>query len=133
MRGLLLALSLSFALPVHAVDPTNPEALCDRFLKSDDKTACVKKVKTMDLDWYAASVCDLIDDDDAMMACWKKIDGRSYSPADLAGCSDADMSDSDRVNCLIKISRRTVDRKRSPASDAPKKSMPVYQPLKIGK
>lgn len=131
MRGLLLALSLCFALPALAVEPTNPEALCDRFLKPGDKASCAKKVKAMDLDWYAASVCNLIDDDDEMMNCWGKIDGRSYSPADLAGCSDADMSDADRVNCLMKISKRQAPdtKQRAPANS----TKPVYQPLKIKK
>lgn len=109
-----------------AIEPINPESLCERFLKPADQSACVQRAKSMDLDWYAVSICNKIDDDDAFTDCWKKINGRSYSVPQLASCADETMTNSKRLQCLMKSESRGKS-ERSPASI--KKEKPIYQPL----
>lgn len=133
MIALLFALlsTSSMAGSPPVVEPINPDSLCERFLKESDQAACLKKTKKMDLDWYAVSVCNRIEDDDVFMDCLKKIDGKGYAPAALASCAGEDVKDEARTGCLMKIG--TLESKRAPASGAKPSAKPVYQPLKIGK
>lgn len=131
----MILLSLFLSWQVSAVEPINPEALCDRFIKPTEREACVKRARTMDLDWYAVSVCHMVDDDDVFNDCWKKISGRAYSPAALEACAVDGLEDPARVACLTKAAAAR-SASRSPASSGGKRSpaaKPVYQPLKIGK
>lgn len=114
-----------------AVEPVNPESLCERFLKPAEQANCLKRAKSMDLDWYAVSICDKIEDDDTLLDCWSKINGRTYSPASLASCAGDDLKDQDRIGCLIKTGSGASG--RAPASGAAPPAKPAYQPLKIGK
>lgn len=83
-----------------ALEPQNPVALCDRFIKPTDQKDCQKKAAKMDLDWYASSVCGLMQDDHEVMTCWQKIQGKQFSVQALEKCRDASMKDSDRLSCL---------------------------------
>jgi hypothetical protein len=124
---------IAFSLQASAVDPVNPESLCDRFIKPTEKTACERSAKSLDLDWYAASVCNLVNDDQEFLNCWKKIDGQSYSPSDLASCAESDIKDTDRTLCLIRLGKLASSQGRLPSSLTGKKKVPVYQELKIKK
>lgn len=127
-----MLMALLFAAQVFAVEPVNPEGVCDRFIGEADQAACLKRAKSMDLDWYAVAVCNLVDDDDAFNDCWKKIDGRSFAPRALEKCAAADLEDEARVTCLTKVNAAPT-KDRAPASGGAKVSTkPVYQPLKIG-
>ncbi|MBX2986876.1 MAG: hypothetical protein KF802_03175 [Bdellovibrionaceae bacterium] len=134
MKKLLLALLLSsFALPAAAIDAVNPETLCERFLKDADRQSCRQQAKKLDLDWYAASVCALVDSDSEFMSCWQDVNGRHYSPPDLVECVTEDMADSERRDCLKRISLKNAKRDRLPAS-SPAAKKPVkkeYQDMKI--
>lgn len=123
------------AFPPASVEPVNPEGMCERFLKPTDQADCLKRAKTLDLDWYAAGVCDKVDDDDRFTACWKAIAGKEYEPRALAACAADGLADDPRIDCLKKAGTREAlaaggktAPKRLPAS---KKDGRVYQPLEI--
>ncbi|HRO67393.1 MAG TPA: hypothetical protein PL182_07505 [Pseudobdellovibrionaceae bacterium] len=119
---ILLCSSSAFAKPAAALNPVEPSTLCERFIREKDKGRCQEKAKVMDLDWYAATVCDLIESDDQFLRCWSDVDGKIYSPPDLVDCASDDLTDEARRACLVKISLKTAPSSRIPAS--------IYQPLK---
>lgn len=83
-----------------SLEPQNPIALCERFIKPTDQKDCEKKAGKMDLDWYASSVCGLMQDDHEVLACWEKIQKRTFTMDSLEKCRDVELSDSARLACL---------------------------------
>lgn len=116
-------------LSALALEPVNPVSLCDRFIKDTDIARCQAQAKKLDLDWYAATVCGQMDDDQEFLNCWKKIGGMSFSPQKMENCAKEDLSDSQRLSCL----QATRDEVRPAKSRRPaaKTAAPVYQPLEI--
>jgi hypothetical protein len=118
----LLALSLIPLLAI-AVTPSNPTALCDRFVADKDQKLCEDRVAKDKVDWYAATACGLAQDDGQFWKCWDQIKGASFNPAALEKCADDNaMKDAERVSCIDKARLG-----RTPASSS------EFQPLKIGK
>lgn len=137
-----------------ALEPNNPTSLCDRYVGDQDKTACLKKVSNMDLDWYAASACSLQQDDGQFTKCLDEIKSASFSPEALELCAkNPESTDSVRLGCLKKIKNKNYTRAqikscsesgnsgaiekclsqetpRTPASSAPQG---IYQSLEIQK
>ena len=104
-----------------AIEPVNPHTLCERFVGEDDQKSCDARMKKDDVDWYAATVCSLMQDDTQFWNCWDKIKGASFNPDAVEKCADdSAMKDAERVACIDKARVG-----RNPASE--------FQPLKIGK
>lgn len=115
------------AKPAGALNPMSPATLCDRFIADRDKKTCELKAEKLDLDWYAATVCNLLESDDQFMRCWAEVDGKVFSPPDLIECVSDDLLDEARRDCLNRVSLRTAAPGRVPASQRSKKSSPMFQ------
>lgn len=123
---LLIPLML-LAFEVHGLEPASPSTACERFIKSEDRESCLNKASKLNVDSYAVGVCELLEDDDQITKCWKTIDGKMFSPAQLKKCEAKDMTDADRLNCLKKVALATKpDGTRTPASTA-KPNSSIYQ------
>ncbi len=108
-----------------AIEPINPHSLCERFVGEDDQKSCDARMKNDDVDWYAATVCSLVQDDQQFWSCWDKIKGVRFNPAQLDLCADDQkLKDSERIDCLTKAQLTRV-----PASEKP--AAGEFQPLKI--
>lgn len=119
----LLALSLIPLLAI-AVSPSNPTALCDRFVAEKDQKACEDKMAKDKVDWYAATACGMTQDDAQFWKCWDQIKNNKFSPTALEKCSnDTGMKDDARITCIDKARLE-----RNPASTEGE-----FQPLKVGK
>lgn len=124
-----------FAKYAAALNPVEPSTLCERFIQKKEKRNCEEQAKKLDLDWYAATVCDLIESDTQFLKCWADVDGKIFSPPDLIDCASDDLQDEERRSCLQKTSLRVQASDRSPASQTKKrlKNPSGYQPLEVKK
>lgn len=106
-----------------ALEPNNPKGLCDRFINDKDIEKCQERTKQEDVDWYAATVCNLQTENESFWNCWDSIKGKSFNPALLDHCSeDKDLDDSKRLTCLKSaITERSPETKNSPNK--------IFQPL----
>ncbi len=96
----LLAIA-SVPLIAWALEPANPSGFCDRFIGEEDIATCKKKTEADDVDWYAATVCNLQTEDKAFWICWDSIKGRAFSPQALEKCGeDSAMDDLQRQKCV---------------------------------
>ncbi|PIS10794.1 MAG: hypothetical protein COT73_07360 [Bdellovibrio sp. CG10_big_fil_rev_8_21_14_0_10_47_8] len=82
-----------------ALEPQNPEGLCDRFLGEKEKTSCLAKIKKMQPDWYLASTCAKQFDDKSFYECLDLNQVTLFSPKKLEAC-EASMDDTDRIKCI---------------------------------
>lgn len=125
------ALPLLFALTgassalaeAPALDPAEPSAGCERFVSPLEADDCRALLKKLDLDWYAAAICTRMDEDEAYLACLKKIDGRLAAPAKVSSCLADSLGDAERARCLesglgANTSSRQPAAKGTPALEA---------------
>lgn len=114
MIQLILKTHLAFLLiPLLtlAIEPTNPTALCDRFLGDKDKATCMLKTSKDSLDWYASSACSLQQDDKNFMNCLDEIRGASFNPEALELCAkSSEISDDSRLSCIKKVKNKDYTR-----------------------
>ncbi|AHZ84857.1 hypothetical protein [Bdellovibrio bacteriovorus] len=125
MKLVLHSLVLIACVPLIAIalEPTNPAGFCERFIGEKEINECHERTKSENVDWYAATVCHLQQDDKAFWACWDSIQGQSYNPAELSKCGEnTEASDTQRQSCID-----AARGGRKPASVAP------FQPLKLKK
>lgn len=111
-------------LIAFAIEPANPQSFCDRFLAEKDTQACIAKTQKEEVDWYAASICQMQKEDSAFWSCWDSIKGKSFNPTALKKCAKEDSSDLERQSCIS-----ASDKARKPASS----DKDLFQPLKIHK
>lgn len=132
---MLLGTAPALAKLAAALNPVEPSTLCERFIQKKDKKNCEDQAKKLDLDWYAATVCDLIENDTQFLKCWAEVDGKIFSPPDLIDCVSDDLQDDERRSCLQKTSLKVQASDRSPASQSKKrlKDLSGYQPLEVKK
>lgn len=117
------ALVVCIPLVALALEPTNPQGFCDRFIAEKDISLCQKRTNE-EVDWYAATVCHLQKEDSAFWSCWDSIKGKSFNPQALEKCGeDKDLSDNQRQACI-----NGADKGRKPASFIP--NLP-FQKLEI--
>lgn len=131
----LLLVIFNITEPAAALNPIEPSTLCDRFIQDQDKKQCERQAIKLDLDWYAASVCDLLDSDSQFLKCWTEVDGKIYSPPDLIDCVSEDLVDEDRRACLRRVSKKDSATSRVPAAEGKAKGQKpaIFQPLNIKK
>ncbi|MDG0816217.1 hypothetical protein [Bdellovibrio svalbardensis] len=125
MKNVLHTLLLIAVIPLIALalEPTNPQGFCDRFLGEKDVVKCKERTQKEEVDWYAATVCNLQKEDSAFWSCWDSIKGQSFNPASLDHCGeDKDLTDAQRQECIV-----SARAGREPASSA------TFQALKITK
>jgi hypothetical protein len=112
-----------------AIEPSNPEGFCERFIREADIKKCEERTKNDDVDWYAATICNLQKDDKAFWKCWEGIKNQTFNPGKLDACGEQkDLSDLERQACL-----NTALNRRSPASQESTKANDAFQDLKIRK
>ncbi len=105
MNIFLKSLSILWLIPLLtlAIEPTNPNTICDRFVGEKDQQACEDKMKKDDVDWYAATVCSLTQEDAQFWNCWDKIKGARFNPNHLDACGEnKTLNDSERITCIEK-------------------------------
>lgn len=128
MNMFLKSLSILWLIPLltMAIEPSNPDNICSRFVGEKDQKSCEDKMKTDDVDWYAAAVCSLTQEDKMFWSCWDKIKGARFNPGAIEVCAEnKDLKDPERISCLEKARLERV-----PASL--NKSAPgEFQPLEI--
>ena len=98
-----------FLIPIIAlaIEPSNPVNLCERFVGDQEKADCLQKTSGTDLDWYAASMCSLQQEDNSFHLCLKEIEQASFNPEALKICAkDSESSDEQRLACIQKIKNR---------------------------
>ncbi|WII71671.1 hypothetical protein QJS83_14475 [Bdellovibrio sp. 22V] len=118
-----LALIASVPLIAFAIEPTNPSGFCDRFIGEKDIELCKGRTEKDEVDWYAATICNLQKDDKAFWTCWDSIKGQSFNPQALDACGDsAELSDEQRLSCV-----QAAKGSRKPASTS---QDGLFQPLK---
>ncbi len=103
---------LTIPLVSLAIDPRNPETYCDRFISETHRKVCTEKSKNPNLDWYAASVCARIQDDDVLLKCWDHVKGHEFLPDALEVCSQFEnRSDEEILGCLRVIKDKGFQKK----------------------
>lgn len=109
-----------------ALEPVNPENLCSRFIGDDDIKNCEQRTQKENIDWYAASVCNLQKEDAAFWTCWDSLKDKKIQPRSLSSCAgDETLADEQRQACLTNLFSTSG---RSPAAH---KSPDLFQPLKV--
>lgn len=129
MKAFFKSLILIALVPLItlAIEPMNPQGFCDRFLSDKDIEICKTKTeKDKDLvDWYAATVCNLQQEDSSFWTCWESIRGQSFNPAMLENCGDDNgLTDTERQNCLLKAKAQ-----RLPASIKESSNNEIFQKI----
>jgi hypothetical protein len=80
----------------------DPLEYCERFLKKDMKENCKNLISSKRPDWYFASYCDRIFDDDLFMDCIRKAQITMVEPRKLRLCENP-RTDSGIRDCLWKL------------------------------
>jgi hypothetical protein len=108
---------LSFFILLHtqgtfALEAMNPISLCERMINEKSLKECQSKAETLNLDWYAATACNAVDDNNNFIKCWKNISGAQFNPDSLARCvENPDDKDDSVMNCIAALKNN-----RGPAS-----------------
>lgn len=103
----LTVLSISFlaAYNSQAVEPKNPNSLCERFATESDKTQCEQKMQKEAPDWYLAGICSKQFDDHAFYECLNLGKTAKFSPEKIQNCDNTTASDEARLNCLREVAQ----------------------------
>ncbi len=152
--GLISYFALPAPMILKAEEINNPITYCGRYLTKRQQQICEKKIATLELDWYASSVCNSLTqdkdyekcilninkgifqvdtvhlcaamaEDSQKMACLDSQKNKFISKKALASCRDS-ASDQSKITCLS-----TKAQKRTPAND--KDNSQFYQSLEIKK
>lgn len=119
--AVLGALMISFSS--GALEPADPVSFCQRFIGEKEIVRCQERTSRDNVDWYAASLCNLQKEDTAFWKCWDSVKDKAVNPQALQACAaDIDASDDERQRCLLKTLNT-----RAPASASP---AAIFQPLK---
>ena len=132
MKNILLnSLLLVALIPLItlAIEPSNPQGFCERFIAESDIKTCQERTKKEEVDWYAATVCNLQKDDQAFWSCWDSIKGQAFNPAQLEHCGEGkDLNDGERQTCV-----NAAISNRSPAAKSDSKKNSYFQSMKASK
>jgi hypothetical protein len=109
-----------FSLPVWGLEPMNPVALCNRMIQEKTKKDCEVKAQSLKLDWYAATACNALLDDQKFLKCWQDIANGEFNPEAVSRCVEDPENNDDSILKCIKVLKDN----RMPASARP------YQTLK---
>lgn len=106
-----------------ALEAMNPVSLCGRMIHDKSKKECEVKAQRLKLDWYAATACNALTDDQKFLKCWHEVAGAEFNPDALSRCvEDPDDNDDSILKCI-----QSLKNNRMPASRRP------YQTLEIKK
>ncbi len=113
------------------VEFKDPLEYCERFIKKEQKDFCEQEVSKEKLDWYFASYCDRIFDDEMFLQCLKKAQKTSVNPLNLKNC-DQFRTDASIQKCLAQLDLEAsggAKEKRTPAHNNSKE--PAYKPMRF--
>lgn len=113
----LKSILLLLVIPLFtlALEPSNPVALCDRF-EGNEVKKCEQRMQKEEVDWYAATVCNLQKDTTSFWKCWDEARNTQFIPAKLEKCGeDKQLDDLQRLSCLkeAKADREPASSKKS--------------------
>jgi hypothetical protein len=115
----------------------DPLEYCERFLKKDKKEGCKDLISSKKPDWYFASYCDRIFDDDLFIDCMKKAQVTMVEPRHLRRCENP-RTDSGIRDCLWRLDAESRGELKSgkslnrlPASGDKDNHDPFYKPMKL--
>lgn len=104
----LLAYTGSTQLPfVFAQDINNPISYCDRYLSGKDTKSCEKKVGALELDWYAAAICNKLRDDGLFSKCLQGIHRASFQMTAIRFC-EGFADEKSQFDCIMKLRDRSL-------------------------
>lgn len=99
--------ALAVPLFTFSLDPKDPSEACERFITEKEKKNCLGKVNHTQVDWYATSFCEKIDDDPTFLKCLDSLQKAQFDPRAIATCeSFLDLEDSAKLRCLQAIKNR---------------------------
>jgi hypothetical protein len=111
MKLLLYTFFIAVAVPffTFSMDAKNPKDACERFLNETEKKACEEKATSKDIDWYASSLCEKIDNDKLFLSCFDSIQRAHFDPKALEHCEaiSAD-EDGSRMKCLELVKNKVL-------------------------
>ncbi len=115
----------------------DPLEYCERFLKKDKKESCKDLISSKKPDWYFASYCDRIFDDDLFIDCMKKAQVTMVEPRNLKRCENP-RTDSGIRDCLWRLDSEARGElgpgksvNRLPASADKDDHDSFYKPMKL--
>jgi hypothetical protein len=119
----ILGLSCVFILSnAHAIEPTNPMTLCERFIAPETQKECQKKISKLGPDWYLATICEKQFDDGDFYSCLQMSQNYNFTPDQLSKCDEPGFNDVERLGCLKTISGNIAfqdEKKPSPSQRLP--------------
>lgn len=126
----LFGLCLVTLVPIlgHALEPKNPETLCERFIDHRQKEDCLAEMKKVQPDWYLASLCEKIFDNAQFYSCLEMSSKADFSPESLQACDNDENNDQETLNCIHQQARNGNSyqdlkiQTRKPSSVSPKKT-----------
>jgi hypothetical protein len=106
----------------YAIQPMDPKAMCsERMVEKKEIQLCEVKTKQLKLDWYAATACHAINDNQKFMKCLKNISGGEFNVDALNRCVEKfDDADDSILSCITALKNN-----RSPASKG------AFQTIKV--
>ena len=119
-----ILLNWLFVISAFAIEPMDPKSMCsERMVEKKEIQLCELKTSQLKLDWYAATACHAINDNQKFMKCLKGIAGGEFNIEALNRCVEkVDDSDDSIHSCIVSLKD-----KRSPASKG------AFQTLQIKK
>jgi hypothetical protein len=111
MKLLIYSFFVALAIPffTFSIGPKDPKDSCDRFINEADKKQCLQKATSTNMDWYASSLCEKIDDDKIFLSCFDAIEKAQFDPRGVEACeSYAAQDDSLKLRCLNLVKNKPV-------------------------
>ena len=111
MKLLIYSFFVALAIPIftYSLDPKNPTESCDRFINDADKKHCLQKAASPQLDWYASSLCQKMDDDKIFLSCFDAIAKAQFDPKAVEACEGfGSQDDSLKLKCLELVKNRPI-------------------------
>lgn len=111
MKLLIYSFFVALAIPIftYSLDPKNPTESCDRLINDQDKQHCLERASSKDVDWYASSLCQKVDDDKVFLSCFDTIAKGQFDPKAVEACEGfATQDDSLKLKCLELVKNRPV-------------------------
>lgn len=111
----------------YAIQPMDPKSMCsERMIERKEIQLCEVKTTQLKLDWYAATACHAINDNQKFMKCLKNISGGEFNVEALNRCVEkVDDADDSILACITALKD-----KRSPASKGSFQTFKIQKKLK---
>ena len=84
-----------------AIEPVQPNSLCDRFITNEEQKQCAVKLSRDEFDSYASMVCGKMTSDSSFWLCFDEAKNSRFSLENLEKCNgERELTDESRLHCL---------------------------------